>query len=652
MNQQKSKLPKFNYLPNIRLAYLVYFAIPFMAILPLRAIGFLQPLESIAFDTVMRYRPTELPDKRITIVGIDEQDLKDLERQKELIGDSISDAALARALVKISALQPAAIGLDVLRDKKMGAEGRKQLEQVTQQHPNIVEGYKRGVPDPIDPALKLPLDRIGFFDDPLDNDGRARRTTLAVPENGVYSLAFQISRIYLERQGKSIDRMTDRQISIKNKTINSLELTNATYPHENNTGEFQLLINYRHHPQPFNSISLRDIRSNKFNPNLIKDRVILIGYTAHSRQDFAYSNAIKIDPQLDRDRIPSLLYGVEYHAHISSQLISQVLDNRPNIYPLHPILDIFWLLGSISLGLVISKSLKFNHLSTRLILGVLVHLVSIGAIVYILILWGIWVPIAATLSSLIFSIPALVTAEERERQIATIARGQLGAIETSYQKMHKTPLLTIARWIGEIEHSDKEEDIESTQRLNQINQEIRDINKELLEKYQEGNKYPLLRDERNHTSLPLSEMLRMTFENKLIEERLNYLKNIDFNISSIEFNPVPDEGLTLEDKENICYTLTECLTNIDKYAQGSTYLVIQTIVVGEICTLEVADNSKNIPDLVKKGQGTKDMTRIAQRLGGDFQRLQNQPYGCKCVFSWQISRSNLGTKLQKLMSKI
>jgi CHASE2 domain-containing sensor protein len=648
MNEQKSKQHRFNRIPNIPKAYFAYFVLPLAVIFPLRQIGFLQPLESIALDTVMRSRPTEPVDERITIVGIDEEDLKYLRNRKELVGDSISDAALAQTLTKIFDLKPAAIGLDVMRDIPMGTvQGRERLKQVVSQNQNIVEGYKRGNPDPISAVLGLPLDRVGFNDDPLDTDGRARRTILSIPEQELYSLSFQVSRLYLESHQLPIDSINDRQILInkKNKKIDSLQLTPATYPGENNSGELQLLVNYRNNPKPFNTISLRDIFSGKLNSNLIEGRIVLIGYTAHSKRDFDYSNAIKIEPKINSDRIPTLLYGVEYHAHITSQLLSQILDDRPDIYPLQPILDILWLLGCTSLGLVISKLLPINDLSVRITIGVLINAIGIGLIIYLLILCGIWVPIAATIVSLIVSTPALVTAYERERQMAVIARGQLDVLEMSRKKLHEIPSQTIGRLLKIIPDGNLPSDIKIKEMLNQILSEIKNISEELLEKYQEGDNHPLLKYSQERNSLPLNQMLRVTYENKIADcnklpdELQNYLNRIDYSISTVEFNPVPDDSLTHDDKEKICHALSECLTNIGKHAEGATRLVIQTKLVDGICSLEISDNGKNYSDLSKPSCGTTVMEQDARRLGGKFIRIPNQPRGCKCIFSWQVSRS-------------
>jgi len=50
-------------------------ALPTMAILAVRSIGWLQPVEWTALDIYFQLRPQETVDKRIVIVGFEEKDI-------------------------------------------------------------------------------------------------------------------------------------------------------------------------------------------------------------------------------------------------------------------------------------------------------------------------------------------------------------------------------------------------------------------------------------------------------------------------------------------------------------------------------------------------------------------------------------------------
>jgi CHASE2 domain-containing sensor protein len=92
----------------------------------------------------------------------------------------------------------------------------------------------------------------------------------------------------------------------------------------------QILLNYRSGRERFHSLSFKDINdieTGKGNPNVLRDtfggRIVLIGVTAPSIKDSIDTSAIaNLQP-------PGKIYGVEFHAHVASQVVSAVLDGRP-----------------------------------------------------------------------------------------------------------------------------------------------------------------------------------------------------------------------------------------------------------------------------------------------------------------------------------
>jgi CHASE2 domain-containing sensor protein len=75
----------------------------------LRLAGALQLLELVALDQFFRLRPLEPADPRIVIVTIDESDIKKLRQWP------MSDAVMARLLLRLKQQNPRAIGLDLYR---------------------------------------------------------------------------------------------------------------------------------------------------------------------------------------------------------------------------------------------------------------------------------------------------------------------------------------------------------------------------------------------------------------------------------------------------------------------------------------------------------------------------------------------------------
>ncbi|HEY9650446.1 MAG TPA: CHASE2 domain-containing protein, partial [Coleofasciculaceae cyanobacterium] len=82
----------------------------------------------------------------------------------------------------------------------------------------------------------------------------------------------------------------------------------------------QIAINYRSN-QPGQRVTLNQILSGKVDKRLVEDRVVLIGYTAPTARD---------NFETPYGQMP----GIWIHAHMVSQMLSAVLDERPLIWVL------------------------------------------------------------------------------------------------------------------------------------------------------------------------------------------------------------------------------------------------------------------------------------------------------------------------------
>ncbi len=107
----------------------------------------------------------------------------------------------------------------------------------------------------------------------------------------------------------------------------------------------QFLVNYRNGRQRFRTFSLQDINvaSAKGNSPALRDalsgRIVLIGVTAPSIKDFINTSAITLLQP------PGKIYGVEFHAHVVSQILSAVLDGRPMIATWSPSGEYLWIIA-------------------------------------------------------------------------------------------------------------------------------------------------------------------------------------------------------------------------------------------------------------------------------------------------------------------
>jgi len=183
----------------------VFITAPSMAVIviALRFAGLLQMMEWAVFDQYMLLRPTEPRDERIVIVGIDEEDLKN-------IGQGyVPDLVYAQLLEKLKAMHPRAIGLDIYRDLPF-EPGHQQLADVFASTPNLV-GIEKVVADSSRSAVDPPpilkaKGQVGANDLIFDEDSRVRRSLLSLTNQQgetVYSFGVYLALLYLDAEGIS-----------------------------------------------------------------------------------------------------------------------------------------------------------------------------------------------------------------------------------------------------------------------------------------------------------------------------------------------------------------------------------------------------------------------------------------------------------------
>ncbi|HEY9809851.1 MAG TPA: CHASE2 domain-containing protein [Halomicronema sp.] len=368
-----------------------------------RAIGLLQLLELSALDQFFRVRPQEKPDDKIVIVGVDESDLERLKVWP------IPDDTLANLLEKIKKQNPRAIGLDIYRDLPV-EPGHKNLKKVFETTPQLIgiqkvvgNGHDESVsPSPILARLK----RSSANDFPWDVDGKIRRGFLYLSDADkemIFSLGFRLSLIYLEKEGIEPVMMPDKvRIKLGKVTFSPFSSNDGGYVGAADQG-YQVLLNYRGPKGTFKTVSLSQVLNNQVSPNLMRDKVVLIGSTAKSLKDYLltpYSSNLLT--------IPEPMAGVEVHANIISQIIGGALNGRPLLKTMSDPLEWVWILSWSFVGATLTchwrykegvAKISFSRTTGSILLygGVLV------GVVYVAFLNAWWVPIIPPLISLVSS---------------------------------------------------------------------------------------------------------------------------------------------------------------------------------------------------------------------------------------------------------
>jgi diguanylate cyclase (GGDEF)-like protein/PAS domain S-box-containing protein len=382
-------------------------------VVALRLSGIIQIWELNLIDQWFRTRPLEPRDHRILIVSVTEADIQELQQWP------ISDANLAQLLGKIQQGQPRVIGLDLYRNFP-NSPGSEQLQRVLQSMPNLVgiallgDDEKNGVAPP---AALATRHQVGFNNIVPDVDRRIRRSLLYWSADGktYESLAIKLATQYLQPLGIKPQTVTGRHPpTLQLGTtifpplggfLNGLRLPSQTGQTrvlaydgsyvQTHAGGYQIFINYRGPTNSFDTISLMDVLRGQVSPEHWRDRIVLIGSTAESLNDFVVSPYSH--PQQD---VSALISGVELQANFTSQILSAVLDGRPLLKSWAEPVEWFWIWVWAWTGTYVSWRLRSPQKSFVVIIIGSAVLIALS---YGLFLWG-WItpcipPLLALLTS-------------------------------------------------------------------------------------------------------------------------------------------------------------------------------------------------------------------------------------------------------------
>jgi adenylate cyclase len=381
-----------------------------------RHLGILEPLELNAYDQMLRWRPDEKPDPRLLIVGITEADIQKLKQWP------ISDRKIAEILQKLQKMQPAVIGLDVLRDVPLG-DGREELTKVLQKSDRIIgvclvtDGVSDNPGSPPPPGM--PENRVGFADFGIDPGGILRKALLFMKpptikgkssvekhlcnDNSQVLTSFNLllTLRYLQKQKIYPQLASDQSLWLGKTKFKKLESNDGGYSNADARG-YQILINYRSRQQVANQVRIMDVLEGKVSPSLVKDKIVLIGYTTETVRDLFYT------PYSGRQQKNQFMPGIVVHAQVISQILSAVLDNRPLFWFWPKWAEILWISGwSIVGGTVASR---MAH-PVRLALTFGAMLSGCCALGFGIFLLGGWVPVAAPALALILTGGSIVSAD-------------------------------------------------------------------------------------------------------------------------------------------------------------------------------------------------------------------------------------------------
>jgi CHASE2 domain-containing sensor protein len=594
-----------------------------------RLTGALQPLELGALDRFMRWRSIEPVDRRVLIIGITEDDIRN-------VGYPIRDRELANLITKLNRYKPRVIGVDIFRDLPV-PPGGTELAKVFQTTKNVIGIEKSILPDiqnsTVEPPPSLLPDQIGFADVIVDRDGNVRRNLLSSPRlHGGYqfSLGFRLAEAYLKAQGiESTNGIKDKNaIRFDAVELHPLQPNDGGYVGVD-TGGNQILINWRSGQKRFPMLSLRDLQTSNFSEDMIRDRVVIIGMVAASVKDTLSASAVNDD----------LLEGVEFQAHSTSQIISAVLDGRSLIQtltdPWEYALILIWGVIGIAIGNIRRRPNEQDEKRDSPIPNLLMIIAIGGGLVggcYGLLLLGWWVPVIPTLFA--FAGAGLVTRYIQDLR-SLIEQRQLmleqrqHTLDDAFNALHNGPLQTLAGILSSLRTGDLEFQTIGT-KLENLDRELRQV-------------YESLRPERlaQQGAAPLHELLYEIYHSTLQRDFVGF-KQIKLKLPDI--NPIDEFYLTAENKHELSLFLEEALCNVGKHAEGATQLRVTCKQDNGWCYLRIIDNGVGVSATqsmqpIKEQGGTKLAKNLAKKLSGTFKRSPNSPKGMICELTWPVAKT-------------
>ncbi|MEM9164478.1 MAG: CHASE2 domain-containing protein, partial [Cyanobacteria bacterium P01_F01_bin.4] len=349
-------------------------------VLILRLSGGLQSLELAAFDMFVRLQSDRGPDPALLVVGITEADIQKLGEWP------LSDQTLADLLVRLQSYQPQSIGLDLHRDVPVKTGARALAEQL--QADNLFTITRLGFTeeDFIPPPPMVSPERVGYNDFVIDSDNILRRNWMfaATPDERYYSFALRLSLYALAQQGIEFEPSLNL-LKIGRTTLPSLQPTSGGYQNADTTG-YQVMLQYRSAEQVARRLSVRQVLNDDFDPDWIKDKIVLIGTVAPSIKDVLYtpySTAMRNDLQMP---------GVLIHAQMVSQILNAVLYQRPLMWFWTQWQEYLWIAVWAVIGSGLAWWLKRPILLWGAIIGSLGLIVGISWLVFLLAGWIPLVP--------------------------------------------------------------------------------------------------------------------------------------------------------------------------------------------------------------------------------------------------------------------
>jgi CHASE2 domain-containing sensor protein len=412
-NQLVRKIGIFRRIATISLACIVVSTLAF----GLRFTPLMNASELHAYDRLMQMRPrNESSDPRLLIIGIDGED-RDYQTELGMTfenSNTLSNDGLNLLIEKVEReLNPSTIGLGVYMSGKISEKYASLIDKF-KNNPKLFTMCKVPAPqandeDGTSPTEAASRERLGFSDFSVDDDGVVRRHLLSIRNDSTLSsctpttdFSLLAAENYLSHLGYFAGVRKDKngkdEIYFRNESSSQLahlprlpEQSPAAsqYPFSD-IGGYQILLNYRATDTVEDiaeMVPLREFLDTQIDPEKLarwQQRIVLIGNTGAVRD----SHWTPYHRGQNRNQIGT--YGVYLHAHMISQIISLVLDDRPLMKGLSLLKNYLWMLiWSVAAGMI----LLIVRGNVMLMIADVILFSALFLMSYILFCQSVWMPL-------------------------------------------------------------------------------------------------------------------------------------------------------------------------------------------------------------------------------------------------------------------
>jgi CHASE2 domain-containing sensor protein/tRNA A-37 threonylcarbamoyl transferase component Bud32 len=395
-------------------------------VLGARSLGWLEIGELAAYDWGVRWKnaePTAVPSKsnRLLVVAITEADLNRLGTWP------LPDRTIAQMIQKLTDNQASLIGLDIFRATPVNP-GHADLVKIWDRNDLIIPACRhntRRSPGIAGPP-GIPAAQLGFVDLLVDRDSIVRRALLFMnrerdsPCPSETSFALQLAQEYLLRQHHyqgSFD--TQQQFHIAQASFRRL-LGNEGGYQQAEAGGYQILIDYQSPDRIAPIVTMTDLLADRVDPNLIKNRIVVIGSTASSLKDEF------LTPFSAGKAEDATIPGVMIHAQITNQILNTVLDRQSLWWFIPDWLEGIWIGGWCVTGSLLAWYVR--HPARLLVVIGGAAIVLMGGFAIAFVQTG-WLPIVSPLVGLVASSIGVLgltsdRAQQQQQEMARLANNQ------------------------------------------------------------------------------------------------------------------------------------------------------------------------------------------------------------------------------------